>query len=31
METFVIGSDNDEVYKADKTDSIQFNTGSGKK
>ena len=31
METFVIGSDNDEFYKADKTDSTQFDTGSGKK
>ena len=31
METFVIGSDNDEFYKADKTDATQFDTGSGKK
>ena len=27
----MIGSDNDEFYKADKTDSTQFDTGSGKK
>ena len=27
----MIGSDNDESEKADKTDSTQFDTGSGKK
>ena len=31
METLVIDSDNDESNKADKTDSTQFDTGSGKK